>query len=144
MSLEFKPTPHTGLKARDDFNLRALIGRKGGGRPNSLYTRRWRSKGPKKTSWIKSLHGVLHGVLWIRFYDVPKFSSRPPPRGGPNANSGQLWLFNNFFLQDRFHNILHGRFQDKQRSPSNYLKFIEFDTYYVKPSPPLSFCQQNM
>jgi hypothetical protein len=32
---------------------------------------------------------------------------------------------------------LHGRFQYKQRSPSNYLKFIEFDTYYVKPIPPL-------
>ena len=76
------------LKARDHCNLRALIGRKGGNRPSSLHTRRWRSKGPKKTSWMKS----LHGGLWIRFHDLQKFS---PPRGGPDANSWRPRL--NFF-----------------------------------------------
>ena len=65
----------TRLKVHDHCNLRALIGRKGGDRPSSLHTQRWRPKGPKKTSWIKSLHEVLHGGLWIRFHGLPEFSS---------------------------------------------------------------------
>ena len=56
----FRATSHTRLKAHDHCNLRAPIGRKGGDRPSSLHTWRWRRKGPKKTSWMKSLRGVLH------------------------------------------------------------------------------------
>jgi hypothetical protein len=41
---------------------------------------------PKKISWMKSLHGVLHSGLWIRFHVLPEFSLGPLPRGGPDAN----------------------------------------------------------
>ena len=60
------------LKARDQCNLRVLIGRKGGDPPSSLHTRRWRPTGPKKTPWMKSLLGFLHGALWIRFHGLPE------------------------------------------------------------------------
>ena len=59
--LALRATSHTRLKALDHGNVRALIGRKGGDRPSSLHTRRWRPRGPKKSLWMKSLHGVLHG-----------------------------------------------------------------------------------
>ena len=65
-----RATSHTRLKAHDYHNLRAIIGRKGKDRPSSLHTRRWRPKGPKMTSWMKSLHGVLHGGLWIKFHGL--------------------------------------------------------------------------
>jgi len=90
----FKATSYTRLKALDHGNLRALIGRKGRDRPSSHHTRRWRSKGPKKSLWMKSLHGVLHGGLWIRVHGLPKFASGPPPRGGSDENSGKPWFFN--------------------------------------------------
>ena len=76
-----RATSHTRLKVHDHCNLRALIGRKGGDRPSSLHIWRWRPKIPKSTSWMISLHGVLHGGLWIRFYGLPKFSSGPPSKG---------------------------------------------------------------
>ena len=60
-------TSHIRLKAHDHCNVRAHIGQKGRDRPISLHTRRWSPKGPKKTSWMKSLHEVLHGRLWIGF-----------------------------------------------------------------------------
>ena len=83
---EVRATSHTRLKGPDHGNVRALIGWKGGDRPSSLHTRRWRPKGPKKNLWMKSLHGVLHGRLWIRVHGLPKFVWGPPPRGGPDAN----------------------------------------------------------
>ena len=88
-----RATSHTRLKAHVHCNLRALIGRKGGARPSSLHTWRWRPKGPNKTWWMQSLHGVLQGGLWIRFHGLPEFTSGLPPRGGPDANSGRPWIF---------------------------------------------------
>ena len=44
----------------------------------------------------KSLHGVLHGGLWIRFYGLPKLLLGPPPRGEPDANSGDHDFFKYF------------------------------------------------
>ena len=84
---------HTRLKAHVYCNLRALIGRKGGDPPSSLHTRRWRPKGPEKTSWMRSLHGVLHGGLWIRFHGLLEFLWGPPPRGRSDPNYGRPWLF---------------------------------------------------
>ena len=88
-----RATSHIRLKALDHGNVRALIGWKGGDRPSSLHTRRWRPKGPKKVSWMISLHGVLHGGLWIRVHDLPEFASGPPPRGGYGKNSGRPFIF---------------------------------------------------
>ena len=85
-----RATSHTSLKARDHCNLRALIGQKGGDCSSSLHTWRWRPKGPKKTLWMKSLHGFLHDGLWKRFHGLPEFSSGQSPRGGPHANSRRL------------------------------------------------------
>ena len=82
-----RASSHTRLKAHDHFNSRALIGRKGGDPPSSLHTWRWRPKGPKKTSRMKSLHGVLHGRLWIRFHGLSEFTSGLPPRGGVDTSS---------------------------------------------------------
>ena len=81
-----RATSHTRMKAHDHCNLRALIGQKGGDRPSSLHTQRRRPKGSKKTSRMKSLHGVVHGGLWIRFHRLPEFSSGLPLRGGPDTN----------------------------------------------------------
>jgi hypothetical protein len=88
-----RATSHTRPKALDLGNVRALIGRKDGDCPSSLHTRRWRPKGPKKNLWMKSLHGVLHGGLWIRVHGLLKFASGPPPRGGSYENSGKPWIF---------------------------------------------------
>ena len=57
--------------------LRSLIGRKGWDRSCSLYTRRWRSKGLKKLSWMLN----LCGRLWIMFHGLSEFALGPPPRG---------------------------------------------------------------
>ena len=78
-------TSHTRLKARDHFVLRSLIGQKGRNRPSSLHTRRWRSKCPKKLSWMKSLCGFLHGRLWFFFNSMSEFVLGPPPRGRHDA-----------------------------------------------------------
>ena len=52
------------------------------------------------------------------------------------------------FQHDIFEDILQGifqnRFQERQTPPSNSLKLIEFETYYIKPNPSLFFRQQNM
>ena len=96
-NLTLRATSHPRLKARNHCDLRALIGRKGKDSSSPFHTGWWRSKGPKKTPWMKSLHGVLHGRLWIRFHSLPNFSSGPPPRGGPDTNSGRPWFFLVFF-----------------------------------------------
>ena len=88
---------NTRLKAHDHCNLRVLIGRKGGDCPSSLHTRRWRTKGPKKTSWMKSLHGVLHGILWIRLHGLLEFSWGLPPRGGLDVDFARPLFFWYFF-----------------------------------------------
>jgi hypothetical protein len=66
-----------------------------------------------------------------------EFSSSPPPRGGSDANS--MRSFNKEIQHHRFHDGLHGRFhnifQDNQTPPSNSLKLIEFETYYIDPNP---------
>ena len=49
-----------------------------------------------------------------------------------------------FSQQERFHDILRGRFKDRQTPPSNFLILIKFETHYIKPNPPLFFHQQNM
>ena len=102
-----------GWRAHGHCNRRALIGRKSGDRPSSLYTRRWRPKGPKKASWMKSLHGVLHGRLWVRFRGLSDFPSGLPPRDGPDANSGRSW-FLLFFQHDIIQGKFHSRFHDIQ------------------------------
>jgi len=63
-------TTYSRLKVPDRGKGRALIGRKGGDHPSSFHTRRWRPKGPKKISWMKNLHGGLHGRLWIRVHGL--------------------------------------------------------------------------
>ena len=68
------------------LHSKILVGRKGWDRPSSLHIRRWRSKSPKKLSWMKSLHGFLHGRLWIMWHGLLKFASDPPSRGRPSAN----------------------------------------------------------
>ena len=48
-------------------------------------------KDPQKSLWMKSLHGVLHGRLWIRVDNILEFGSDPPPRGRSDASSGRPW-----------------------------------------------------
>ena len=139
----YKTSP-TRVKARHHCcNLRALIGRVGGGghRLSSLHAPRRRLEGPKKTSWMKSLHGVLH--RGYSFMVLMKPSLGRPLGGGPNGNFGRPWpsyflifsLSSNIDFQDRF--------QDRQTPPSNSLRLIEFETYnYIKPNPSLFLRQQ--
>jgi hypothetical protein len=94
---------------------------------------------------MKSLHGVLHGGLWIRFHGL---------QGGEKHMVSKMWtsrkfwetmtFLNIFFQHDGLHGIFQYRFQDIQTPPSNSLNLIEFDTYYIQPNSPLFFGQQNM
>ena len=156
-NIALRVTSHTRLKAHDHCIPRAIIGRKGGDRPSSLHTWRWKPKGPKKTSWMKSPDGVLHGGLWIRFRGPPEFSSSLPPRGGPDAHFGRPWSFECFIFQrDKYHdkfqgkfhykieNRFHDKFHDRQTPPNRSLEWVEFETYYIQPNPPLFFHQQSM
>ena len=52
--------------------------------PRSLHTRRWRPKGPKKLSWMKT----LHGKLWVMFCGHV-------PKDRHDANSANHVLLNN-------------------------------------------------
>ena len=55
----------------------------------------------------------------------------------------ETMIFLNFFQHDKILDTLQGKFQsrvqDKQTPLGNYLKLIEFETYYFKPNPPLFF-----
>ena len=75
-SASLRATSHMRLKAHDHCHRRAFIGRKDGDRPSLLHTRRWRSRYWKKTSWRKSLHGVPHGRLCIRFHALSEYFVR--------------------------------------------------------------------
>jgi hypothetical protein len=127
-----RATSHTRMKALDHGNVRALIGRKGGDRPSSLHTRRWRPKGPRKSSWMKSLHGVLHGGLWIRVHGLPEFLSGPPLRGGSDENYGRPWFFKYFFSMTDFRTTFRADSKTDSRTDKHHqiilLKLINFET----------------
>ena len=73
-----RATSHTRVKALDHGNVRDLIGRKGGDRPSSLGGEDLNVQ--RKVRGWKSLHGVLHGKLWIRVHGLPEFAPGRPPR----------------------------------------------------------------
>ena len=79
-------TSYHALKALNHCMIRSLIGWKGRDRLSSFHIGRWRPTGPKKLSWMKSLHKFLHGILYIMFHDMLEFASCTFPRGRPNAN----------------------------------------------------------
>ena len=72
-----RATSHTRLKAHDHCILGSLIGQKGRDRLSLLHSGRWRPKGPKKLSWMKS----LHDNLFILCHGLLEFLPSPPPRG---------------------------------------------------------------
>ena len=96
-----------------------------------LHTRRWRPKGPKKITWMKSLHGVLHGGLWIRFHV------------NPTQILGDHDFLNIFSKKTNCmaYSITSSRVYSKhiQISSSSSLELVEFETSYIKPNPPLVF-----
>jgi hypothetical protein len=59
-------------------------------------------------------------------------------------------FFNILFQHDKCEDILQGKFQiprqipESTTPPSNSLKWIEFETYYIIPNPSFFFRQQNM
>ena len=96
---------------------------------------------------MKSLHGVLHGRLWkecIVHWDLHQVGLMQIPR----YHDFKKIKFHQDIFQDRlqgtFHNRFQDRFHDKQTPPNNSLKLVEFETYCIKPNPPLFFRQQNM
>ena len=108
-----RATSHARLKAHDhNCNLIALIGWKGG--DYSLHRRRWRSKGPKNTYWMKSLHGVLHGGLWIRFHGSPGICIRPTSKRWAKRKFRETIIFLSIlFQQDKFQDRLQSILQAK-------------------------------
>ena len=56
---------------------------------------------------------------------------------------GDYEYLKKYSQHDKFQDGLQGtfqyRFHDKQTPTINYLKLIEFETYYIKPNPPLFF-----
>ena len=137
-----RATSHTRLKVLAHCNLRALIGWKGGDRPSSLHTRRWRPKGPKKdfmdekSTWSLTWW-TMDKVSWSLGICVKPTSWR----WAWQKFQETIIFYNIFFQYDKFQNRLqgrfHDRFQDIQTPPSNSTKLIEFETYYIKPNPPL-------
>ena len=79
-------TSYHALKALNHCMIRSLIGWNGRDRPSSFHIGRWRPTGPKKLSWMKSLHKFLHGILYIMFHNMLEFASCTFPRGRSNAN----------------------------------------------------------
>ena len=77
------------LKAHGHCILRSLIDRKGRNRSISFHTRRWRHKGLKKSLWMKSLYGFLHGRLRIMFHDLPNFTLSPLSKGSFDRKSNR-------------------------------------------------------
>ena len=136
-----RATSNTSLKARDHCNLRALIGWKGRDCPSSLHIGRWKPKGPKKTSWMKSLHGALHGGICTRLHGLPEFSLSPPPRGGVTKIPGDIDFFDIFssMTNSKIDSMIYSR-TDKT-PPNNFPNLIEFETYYIRPYPPPFFLQ---
>ena len=76
--------------------LRSLIGQRGRDYLSSLRTRRGRLEDSKKLSWMRILHGSVHGKLHIMFHGLLEFASGPPPRGRPNANFDKPCQLNNW------------------------------------------------
>ena len=74
----------------------------------------------------------------MRFHGLPELMQIPGDREFLNT-----FLQHDKF-QDMYHNIFQYRFPDRQTLPSSSLKLVEFETYYIKPNPPLFFRQQNM
>lgn len=35
--------------------------------PTSCHIRPWGPKEPRRSDWLKNLHGILHGMQWILF-----------------------------------------------------------------------------
>jgi hypothetical protein len=141
--LALRATSHTRLKARDHCNLRAFIGWKGGDCPSSLHTRRWRPKGPKWTSWMKSLRDSNMADYGWGFMASRNLCQPHLLEVGLTKIPGDNDFFLIFFFQqDRFQDRLQGKFQDRQKTPpSNSLKLMEFETYYIKPNRPFFSCQ---
>ena len=70
-----RATSHTTHKVHDHCVLRSFIGWKDRDHSSSLHTSRWRPEDPKKSLWMKSLQGFLHGKLWITFHGLLEFAS---------------------------------------------------------------------
>jgi hypothetical protein len=74
---------------------------------------------------MESLHGVLHGGLWIRFRGLPEFVLGPLQEVGltqiPGDHDSFIFIFY-FFQRDMFQD----KIQNRQTPPSNSLELIEF------------------
>ena len=90
----------------------------------------------EKSTWSPTWW-TMDKVSW--FHGFLEFSLVPH-----NAKYGRPWLFLLFFLARHIAGRFHNRFQDKQTTPNNSLKLIDFETYYINPNPPLFSRQQNM
>ena len=61
-------TAHTRVRARENYTSSTLIGGIGKAGPSSLHTM---LEGPTEyvnARWMSSLHGILHGIEWIKFH----------------------------------------------------------------------------
>jgi hypothetical protein len=86
---------------------------------------------------MKSIHGLLHGALWIRVHGLPEFVASPPPRGAYDENSGMTMILFNCSWQIARH--IHNIFQGWQAPPIYSPKLRKFETYYIKSNPPSFF-----
>ena len=129
-----RATSHTRMKTLDHCHLKALIGREGGDCPSSLHTRKGRPKGHKKTSWMKSPHGVLHGGLWIRCHKCQD-------RQTPQSNYVILIEFETYYIKSnpllffcqqsmqRSCNMIHSHFTLSLRA-HDYIKRLSQHPWY--------------
>ena len=94
-----RATSLTKLKAHDHCNLRALIGRKGGDRPSSLHTRRWRPKEDfmdEKSTWSPTWQ-TMDKVSWS-----PGIFVRPTSKRWAWSKFRETMIFWFFFSMTNF------------------------------------------
>ena len=98
-----RATAHTRLRALDQYTSSTLIGGKGRASPSSLHNT---LEAPTKyvhARWMWSLHGFLHGIIWIMFHSHLDYFQKPPlgsrlnrklgDHGTPNAHNRRFILF---------------------------------------------------
>jgi hypothetical protein len=65
--LILRATSHTRLRTHDHYTSSTLVDGKSGAGPSSLHITLEEPTEYVNARWMRSLHGVLHGIEWIMF-----------------------------------------------------------------------------
>jgi hypothetical protein len=83
-----RATSHTRLRTRDHYTSSTLIGGKAGAGPSLLHNMPEGLTEYVNARWMWSLHGFLHGIIWVMFHGHLDYFEKPPLGGRPNTKPG--------------------------------------------------------